>query len=123
MFKDNALVAKIKEGDVKAFEEFFRLYYVPLCNYALAITGEINSAEEVVAELFYKFWKKREELQITQSLKSYLFTAVRYEAIHFCESRMIREQYKNRMLDNAHSFTNLNPHEELEGKELHGLIN
>ena len=53
------ILARIKEGDIKAFEGIFRRYYSPLCWYAAGITGDTASAEEIVEELFYVLWKNR----------------------------------------------------------------
>ena len=68
---DLFVLKKIKEGDIKAFESIFRLYYTPLCLYATSITGELEVAEEIVQDLFYVFWKERESLPILRSIKSY----------------------------------------------------
>ena len=69
MLNELFILSKIKEGDIKAFEEVFHRYYSPLCWYATGITGEMEAAEEIVEELFYVFWKDREHLQIFQSVK------------------------------------------------------
>ena len=65
---DLFVLKKIKEGDIKAFESIFRLYYTPLCLYATSITGELEVAEEIVQDLFYVFWKERESLPILRSI-------------------------------------------------------
>lgn len=52
MLNELFILAKIREGDIKAFEEIFRRYYSPLCWYATGITGEMEAAEEIVEELF-----------------------------------------------------------------------
>ena len=65
---DLFVLKKIKEGDIKAFESIFRLYYTPLCLYATSITGEQEVAEEIVQDLFYVFWKERESLPILRSI-------------------------------------------------------
>lgn len=75
--KDLLTLTKIKNGDVKAFEQVFRLYYMPLCMFAASITGRMDIAEEIVQELFYVFWKERERLQLFHTIKSYLYGAVR----------------------------------------------
>ena len=72
---DLFVLKKIKEGDIKAFESIFRLYYTPLCLYATSITGELEVAEEIVQDLFYVFWKERESLPILRSIKNYLYGA------------------------------------------------
>ena len=70
MLNELFILTKIKEGDIKAFEEVFRHYYSSLCWYAAGITGEMEAAEEIVEELFYVFWKDREHLQIFQSVRA-----------------------------------------------------
>lgn len=59
MLDELLILKKIKEGDIKAFEELFRRYYFPLCCYAAGITGQMAVAEEIVEELFYVLWKKK----------------------------------------------------------------
>ena len=68
MLNDLFVLTKIKEGDVKAFEGIFRLYYSPLCLYAAGITGNRDVAEEIVQELFYVFWKEKEKLHARRIL-------------------------------------------------------
>ena len=51
MLDELMILARIKEGDIKAFEGIFRRYYSPLCWYAAGITGDTASAEEIVEEL------------------------------------------------------------------------
>ena len=36
---DILLIHLIKKGDIKAFEQLFRHYYLPLCRYAQCIVG------------------------------------------------------------------------------------
>ena len=91
MLNELMILARIKEGDIKAFEGIFRRYYSPLCWYAAGITGDTASAEEIVEELFYVLWKNRERLQVFQSVKSYLYRSVRNEAVQFCEHQEVKE--------------------------------
>lgn len=86
---------KIKEGDIKAFESIFRLYYTPLCLYATSITGEQEVAEEIVQDLFYVFWKERESLPILRSIKNYLYGATRNRSLQYLEHREVRYRYRN----------------------------
>ena len=94
MLNELMILARIKEGDIKAFEGIFRRYYSPLCWYAAGITGDTASAEEIVEELFYVLWKNRERLQVFQSVKSYLYRSVRNEAVQFCEHQEVKERYR-----------------------------
>lgn len=122
MLNELMILAKIKEGDIKAFEEVFRRYYSPLCWYAAGITGDTESAEEIVEELFYTLWKNREQLQILQSVKSYLYRAVRNEAIQYCEHQDVKERYQTFVQTEKESETSIDPHWQMEYKELQTLV-
>ncbi|MCD8182580.1 MAG: RNA polymerase sigma-70 factor [Bacteroides sp.] len=123
MLNELILLTKIREGDIKAFEEVFRRYYSSLCWYAAGITGTMESAEEIVEELFYVLWKNRERLQIFQSVKSYLYRSVRNEAVQYCEHREVRERYRNSVqAAGQEQGETSDPHRQLEYKELQTLI-
>lgn len=74
--------AKIKNGDQGAFEQVFRMFYMPLCDYAVMILGDQAEAEDVVQDLFTYLWRSRQEVQVQESVKSYLFTSVRFRALN-----------------------------------------
>ncbi|MDD2437300.1 MAG: RNA polymerase sigma-70 factor [Massilibacteroides sp.] len=122
MLNDLFLLAKIKEGDIKAFEKFFKSYYAPLCLYATGITGDKEVAEEIVQDLFYYFWKERQKLPLLRSVKSYLYRAVRNEAIQFREHLNVREKHKDEIMKNASVFSSSDPQENMEYEELEELI-
>lgn len=81
--------------DMKSFETIFREYYQMLCSYAYRFVNDTDTAEEIVQELFYKLWEKRAELQVTSSLKSYLFSAVHNRCLKFIEHRNVETKYRN----------------------------
>lgn len=122
MLNELMILAKIKEGDIKAFEEIFRRYYSPLCLYAAGITGSVESAEEIVEELFYVLWKNREQLQVFQSIKSYLYRSVRNEAVQYCEHQEVKERHRMAVQASSESGYVSDPHHEMEYKELQALI-
>lgn len=122
MLTDFLLIAKIKEGDVKAFETLFRRYYSPLCWYAASITGVMEVGEEVVEELFYTLWRDRSELTIFRSVKSYLYGAVRNESLQYCQHQEVRMRYGNHVLQAADAEPTVDPHQQMEYEELAHLI-
>lgn len=123
MLNELLILTKIKAGDIKAFEELFRCYYSPLCWYAASITGRIEVAEEIVEELFYVLWKDREQLQIFQSVKSYLYRATRNQSIQYCEHEEVKDRYRESILTTPSSEQVTDPHQQMEYEELQKLIN
>ena len=113
---------KIKEGDIKAFEEVFRRYYSPLCWYAASIIGSVQAGEEIVEELFYVLWRDREHLQVFHSLKSYLYRAVRNESVQYCEHKYVEERYSRSVPTESEEDTTSDPQVQMEYRELQMMI-
>lgn len=122
MLHDIFIFRKIKEGDIGAFERLFRNYYTPLCFYATGITGRMDVSEEIVQELFYVLWRDRDKLQVLQSLKSYLYGAVKNRSLQYLEHRRVREKYREDALEGGSAGENLSPEDELEYIELEQLV-
>ena len=85
--------SKIKNGDQGAFEQVFRMFYMPLCDYAVMILGDQAEAEDVVQDLFTYLWKSRQEIRVQESVKSYLFTSVRFRALNVLKHKMIERKH------------------------------
>ncbi|WP_308746741.1 RNA polymerase sigma-70 factor [uncultured Bacteroides sp.] len=123
MLNELLILKKIKESDIKAFEDLFRCYYFPLCCYAAGITGQMEVAEEIVEELFYVLWKEREHLQIFQSVKSYLYRATRNQSLQYCEHEEVRNRHRESVLATSASEQPTDPHQQMEYEELQKFIN
>ncbi len=123
MLNDLLILTKIKDGDVKAFEQVFRQYYMPLCLYAASITGRMDIAEEIVQELFLVFWRERERLQLFHTIKSYLYGAVRNQSLQYWEHQDVRNRYRDAVLSRPEKDDMPDdPQEQIEYKELEALI-
>lgn len=72
----------IANGDRKAFEALFRLHYRPLCAFALPYLKDVDKAEDLVQDLFFRLWLDREKVNIVTSVKAYLFAAVRNRCLN-----------------------------------------
>jgi RNA polymerase sigma-70 factor (family 1) len=92
---DPEIVNAIRHGDETAFERTFRKYYDRLCNYANSLLKEEDEAEEVVQTVFLSIWEKRSELEITLSLKSYLYRAVHNHCLNRFKHAAVRESHRD----------------------------
>jgi len=112
---------QIKDGDIRAFETLFRSYYEPLCRYAYQFVGGMETAEEIVQDLFYVLWKEKENLQIFTSVNGYLYRSVKNKSLQYLEQEKVRDAYRKMHIENADIETST-PQEELEYKELEQQI-
>lgn len=88
------ILAKIKIGDEVYFEQIFKKYYFALCFYAQKYVKSYEVAEEIAQDVFLKLWEKREQLEITSSLKAYLFRATHNFSINYLNHKKIENKYK-----------------------------
>jgi RNA polymerase sigma-70 factor, ECF subfamily len=110
-FDDKIAIEALRQGDRKVFDALFRAYYEPLCNYACAMSqGDMDEAQDIVQERFFKLWEKRAEIDITYSIKSYLYKMVYNACLNRIRHEKTKAKYK---LHNAH-FLDENPDYQLD---------
>ena len=107
------------------FEQVFKNHFKSLHGYAISIVKDETSAEEIVQNVFYKLWEKREKLEIRQSLKAYLYSAVYNESINYLKHVKVEAAYqKHETITNNGLENRSDPaaHKELQLK-IDGAIN
>lgn len=80
---EKEIFGKIQEDDLKALDFLFLSYYSSLCAYAKDLLKISEIAEEVVQDVFLKFWEKRSELSVHTSLKAYLYRMVHNHCLNY----------------------------------------
>jgi len=89
---DTQILAAIGQGDERIFEQVFRKYYAGLCTYGRGILRDAEEAEEIVQNVFVTIWEKREILEITQSLQSYLYRAVHNHCLNRIKQQKVCDE-------------------------------
>jgi len=117
---ENTLIIGIKNGDKSAFESLFKLYYSSLCAYANNYVKDVDVSEEIVQELFFQIWQKRETLNIQTSFKSYLFRSVHNSCLNNIKHQNIQQIHVEHSLYqqsvNLHEFSDPLETSELQTK-------
>jgi RNA polymerase sigma-70 factor (ECF subfamily) len=88
------LIEGLKSGDKKIFDEIFKMYYTPLCHYCIRYVSDPEITEEIVQDLFFKLWIKRESLILHSSLQSYLYKAVKNHSLNYINQLKIQERHR-----------------------------
>lgn len=82
-----SLLKRIKNNDVKAFEEIYNKYASKMLLYALNILNNKAVCEDLVQNIFIDFWSKRTQHNIN-NLDAYLFRAVKFQVFkHFRDNK------------------------------------
>lgn len=77
---DYELLLRIKAGNRPAFDIIYKRYWKSLYNLAFNLFRERLVCEDIVQDVFFQLWIKRETLQI-HTLQLYLFSSVRHGAL------------------------------------------
>src|SRR5699024_9358128 len=91
-FKDQNLTEGIRLGDGKAFERLFRKYRKKLIRFAYSYVHSIAVAEDIVQESFLKIWQLRKSLDPQDSIRAYLYQAVRNNALDYNKHKSVEEK-------------------------------
>lgn len=89
-------VKAVRNDEKGAFRELFFTFHEPLCHFAAQYVRASDIAEEVVQEVFAKFWEQRDDLDPDQSIKAYLYRSVKNKAIDFQRRHKTEKKYLER---------------------------
>lgn len=87
MEEADKILVLLKQGDKRGLELLFRRFYRPLVMYALKFVPQQEEAEDIVQEVFIKFWEQQRFDMIDNYLRSYLYQSVRNRCLNMLESR------------------------------------
>lgn len=78
---DTILIDALAKGNKDAFTFLMDSYHKKLCVYALSLCQDYELAEDIIQNVFLKIWKKREKINKTRRLSSFLYRSVYNEFI------------------------------------------
>lgn len=90
---ENQWVEAISRGDKDAFQDAYKCYYPRLFYFLKRYLRSEYIIEDIIHNVFYKVWEHRQSLKPTGTFKSYLFTAVRNQALKQLEEQKREENH------------------------------
>lgn len=93
--ENNLFSGKLTEGDAKAFESFFKLYYSRLVLFANRFLNDIPASEEIVSDIFVMLWESGHEINFTGSVRSYLYRCVQNRSLNYLKHQQVENLYVN----------------------------
>lgn len=113
---------RIRRGDREAFEGLFRAYCDKLCAFIEQYVDSTEVAEGLVQEVFLKVWERRRELDPGKSIRSYLYTLARRQAIDHRRHQKVVEQWTKGSAPPEHLEARRNPDRAFRQKKLSEAI-
>lgn len=81
------ILAKVKNGDHRAFRSLFDIYHAKVYHYLLRFTREQEEAEDLAQKVFIQVWEHRQKIDIRQSFDAYLFTIAHNLACNYLKQK------------------------------------
>ena len=100
MVEDKILIWRFKRGSSDALQRIYEKYVVYLVTLATALSNDVNTAEDVVHDVFVSFAQSAERLRLEGSLKAFLATCV----INHVRDRIRKGQRQTSHLDEVQSI-------------------
>jgi len=97
----NNAAGNVIVADPALFEKVFKCYFKSLHLYACTIVKNETVAEEMVQNVFYKLWEKKEQIPDTQSVAAYLYRAVHNESLNYLKHAKVKAAYHAYAVSNA----------------------
>ena len=77
------------EEDIKAYKELYDLFFDGLYRFSYSIVRSVETAEEIVSDVFIKVWQIRKRLSEVRDLKIYLYSTAK----NFCLNHVQRHHH------------------------------
>lgn len=113
------LIELFSNDPQKAVEVLFERYHSDLCKVVFRILKDESLAEDIVQDVFYELWKKRDRLGVNTSFRAYLKRASINKSLNYIRDNKIKfdgdEQY-------AYIESKENLAKNIEGKNLREIV-
>ncbi|HEY4206537.1 MAG TPA: sigma-70 family RNA polymerase sigma factor [Puia sp.] len=90
--QDTALICRLKNGDLTAFDELYLKYYTLLCASAYFFLKNGQEAKDLVQSLFLDIWDRQLYVQFHEDIKGYLFLAVKHRCINHLKKQQVQDR-------------------------------
>lgn len=93
------LISELRSKNKIVFDFIFNYYYSGLCAYVRRWVINPDVAEDLVQDFFVRLWINSSKLEITSSLKSYLFTSIKNVGVNHLKHNKVKNQYGRHILE------------------------
>lgn len=90
---DWSLLDRLRNNESTALDEIYKRYATLLVTFASSKVYSLDTAKDIIQDLFTQLWLKKESLIIKDSLKAFLFSSVKYRIIDHIRKNAVRQEY------------------------------
>ena len=91
--EDKLLIKEIQKQNRRVFESLFHDHYPGLTRFAEGFVFDRDVSEDIVQSLFIYLWEHAENLNISSSIKSYLYFSIKNRCLNHLRGLKIQDQH------------------------------
>lgn len=88
----NRFIEAIKSGDELTFEIFFTMEFNNVVLFITSYIGNKSVAKDLAQDSFISLWDKREHIDSSHNIRSYLYTIARNKTLNYIRDNHIRQK-------------------------------
>ena len=97
------LLERFLSGDAYAFEKLYDMYREPAIRFCNTILKDAEESENIIQEVFFKIWNKKETINPELNFTSYLFTIIKNSVFDqlkaIKKNKILKEMYWQNVLE------------------------
>jgi RNA polymerase sigma-70 factor (ECF subfamily) len=90
---DDKLASEIRNDSLEAFELLYNRYKKKLYYFSLSYLKNNEEAEETVQMIFISIWEHRKSLDVTRSIKNYIYKSAVNYIYNYLKKKAVRRSY------------------------------
>lgn len=91
-------------NNTEIFRQLYSRYYKALMLYAMKLTGNEKTAEDLVQNVFLNLWENRDVFDDEDAVRNFLYLSVRHRAIDHARHVRVEDKYRGYALGNDEAF-------------------
>lgn len=89
------ILRALRDGDHDAYDVVYLHYSTPIKRFLSVLLRSEEDAKELTQNVFLKLWEKREIIDPTKSIKSFLYNLAKFYAYNHFDHKKVKEKYEN----------------------------
>ncbi len=103
------------------FELLFKSNFKDLCFFAIQYVKDSDAAKDIVQEVFFSLWQKKDNIDLSKPVRSYLTSAVRNKCLNYIRDH---KKFSDTLLESEDQYikSHYKPYDRLIEEELRKKI-
>jgi RNA polymerase sigma-70 factor (family 1) len=99
--REKHIIEGLRSGRESTYRQIFEQYYQMLVVFAHRYFDDMESARDIVQDLFVDLYDSRHTISIQTSLKSYLYSAVKNRCLNQVKHEQVKEKHRQMSISEA----------------------